>query len=219
MTRSLWNTCECDLSPPQLKMNLTWLVHLLSCLLPCPFPVQGTDWIKKMEVEPLRCAMTMVKRRGRSCRFFSPTKAVKQREMWSEGENRFAFPLTPSHPPSFPLPLLAYCPLSSTSLSSGWDWSSSRWPQTGLGAPTAPVILCGFGSVTAAWLSYGTLITPPPGGLRTALRETSREREKSFCLYMGIIPEPLPSGQLVLSTDNHFQPWLQGFSADCTLVW
>lgn len=32
----------------------------------------------------------------------------------------------------------------------------------------APVILCGFGSVTAAWLIYGALITPPPGGLRGA---------------------------------------------------
>lgn len=129
---------------------------------------------------------------------------MKQRETWSEGEYRFAVPHTPSHPPSFPLPPLSYCPLSSTSPSSGWDWSSSRWPQTGLGAPTALVILCGFGSVTAAWLGYGTLITPPPGGLRVDRRVTNGERGKSFCLYMGIIPEPLSSGQSVLSTDNHF---------------
>lgn len=92
----------------------------------------------------------------------------------------------------------------STSLSSGWDWSSSRWPQTGLGAPTASVILCGFGSVTAAWLSYGALITPPPGGLRAAWRVASGVRGESFYLYTGIIPEPLSSGQLVLSTDNDF---------------
>lgn len=59
----------------------------------------------------------------------------------------------------------------------------------------APVILCGFGSVTAAWLGYGTLITPPPGGLRAALWVTSREPGKSFCLYMGIIPQTLCSGQ------------------------
>jgi len=39
----------------------------------------------------------------------------------------------------------------------------------------ALVILCGFGRVTAAWLGYGTLITLPPGGLRAALRVTSRE--------------------------------------------
>lgn len=149
--------------------------------------------------------MTMVKRKGRFCRFFfSPTKAVKQSETWSEGEYRFAVPLSPSHPPLFSFPPLGYCQLVPTSPSSGWGWSSSRWPQTGLGAPTAPVILCGFGSVTAAWLGYGTLITPPPGGLRVAQRVTSRERGKSFCLYMGIIPEPLSSGQLVLSTDNHF---------------
>ncbi len=205
MTRNLWNTCECNLSPLQMKMNLTWLVHLLSCLLPCPFPVQWTDWIKKMEVEPLRCATTMVKRRGKFCTFFSPTKAVKQREAWSEGENRFTFPLTPSHPPSFPLPLLSYCPLSSTSLSSGWDWSSSRWPQTGLGAPTALVILCGFGSVTAAWLSYGTLITPPPGGLRTARRVTSRERGGKLLSLHGNNPSATP----IRSTcTKHWQPFL-----------
>lgn len=38
--------------------------------------------------------------------FFSPTKAVKQRETWSESEYRLAVPLAPSHPPSFPLPPL-----------------------------------------------------------------------------------------------------------------
>lgn len=151
-----------------------------------------------MEVELLRYVTTMVKRTGRFCRFFSPTKEVKQREMGSEGEG------CPSHPPSFPHPPLGYCPLSSTSLSSGWDWSSSRLPQTGLGAPMAPVILCGFGSVTAAWLGYGTLITPPPGGLRVTPRVTSKERQKSFCLYMGIIPELLSSGQLVQSSVDQF---------------
>lgn len=52
--------------------------------------------------------------------------------------------------------------------SSGCDWSSSPWPQTGLGAPRAALILCGFGRVTAARLSYGALITPPPGGLHGA---------------------------------------------------
>ena len=147
----------------------------------------------------------MVKGRGRCCRFFfsSPTKAVKQRETCREGEYRLAVPLSPSHPPSFPLPPLAFCPPPSTSPSSGWDWSSSRLPQTGLGAPMAPVILCGFGSVTAAWLSYGTLITPPPGGLRAARRVTSRERGKNFCLYMGIIPELLSRS----ACTKHWQPF------------
>lgn len=71
------------------------------------------NWLnKKIEAEPLRYAMTMVKRRGRFWRFFSPTKAVKQRGTWSEGEYRFTVPLIPSHPPLFPLPLLGYCPLS-----------------------------------------------------------------------------------------------------------
>lgn len=59
----------------------------------------------------------------------------------------------------------------------------------------APVILCGFGSVTAAWLIYGTLITPPPGGLSGAQWVTSWGGG-GFCLYMGIISEPVSSGQL-----------------------
>lgn len=143
--------------------------------------------------------------------FFS----VKQRETWREGEYRLAVPLAPSHPPSFPLPPLAFCPPPSTSPSSGWDWSGSRLPQTGLGAPMAPVILCGFGSVTAAWLSYGTLITPPPGGLRAARRVTSRERGKNFCLYMGIIPELLSRSactkhwQLFWTLTARLQWWMQ----------
>lgn len=70
--------------------------------------------------------------------------------------------------------------------------------------PMAPAILRGFGSVTAAWLIYGTLITPPPGGLRGARRVTSGERGKTLCLYMGIIPERLSSGQLAPSTDKRF---------------
>lgn len=70
--------------------------------------------------------------------------------------------------------------------------------------PMAPAILRGFGSVTAAWLIYGTLITPPPGGLRGAWRVTSGERGKTLCLYMGIIPRPLSSGQLAPSTDKRF---------------
>lgn len=158
-----------------MEINLTWLVHLLSCLLPCPFPVQWTDWIKKKNggwASPIGHNNGKEKREVLQI-FFPPTKAVKRRETWSEGEYRFAVPHTPSNPPSFPLSPLGYCPLSSTSPSSGWDWSSSRWPQTGLGAPTALVILCGFGIVTAAWLGYGTLITPPPGGFRAARRVTN----------------------------------------------
>lgn len=135
------------------------------------------DQVKKMEVEPLRYATTMVKERGSFCRFFFFTNKSSETEGDVEwGWIHVCCPITPSHPPSFPLPPPAYCPLSLTALSSGWDWSSSRLPQTGLRAPMAPVILCGFGSVTAAWLIYGTLITPPPGGLRGARRVTSRER-------------------------------------------
>lgn len=114
---------------------------------------------------------------------------------------------THSFPPlSFPLPPLAYCPLALTTLSSGWDRRSSRLPQTGLRAPMALVILCGFGNVTAAWLIYGTLITPPPGGHRGAQRETSREvgvggggRGPSVFTW-----ELLSSGQFTQRTDNHF---------------
>lgn len=53
----------------------------------------------------------------------------------------------------------------------------------------APVILCGFGSVTAAWLIYGPLITPPPGVLRGAWGVTCREQRKIIELNMGITPE------------------------------
>lgn len=112
--------------------------------------------------------------------------------------------LTPSHPPSSPHPPPAFCPPFLTATSSGWDWSSSRLPQTGLRVPMAPAILWGFGSVTAAWLIYGTLITPPPGGLRGARRVTSGERGETLCLYMGIILGTLPSGQPAPSTDKRF---------------
>lgn len=145
----------------------------------------------------------MVKERRGFCRFFPPHQQ-KQRDSgdmeW--GWIHVSCQLTPSHPPSSPLPPPAFCPLFLTAPSSGWDWSSSQLPQTGLGVPMAPVILCGFGSVTAAWLIYGTLITPPPGGLRGARRVTSNERGKALCLYMGIVPVPLSSGQLALSTDK-----------------
>lgn len=54
-----------------------------------------------MEVEPLRYATTMVKERGSFCRFFfPPTKAVKRRETWSEGEYTFAHSFPPSLVPS-----------------------------------------------------------------------------------------------------------------------
>lgn len=56
-----------------------------------------------MDVEPVRYATTMGQEGG-SADFFSPTKAVKPRETWSEGEYRFAVLHTTSHPPSFPLP-------------------------------------------------------------------------------------------------------------------
>lgn len=113
--------------------------------------------------------------RRRFCSDFSLTKAGKLGAVVS---------LPDLSPLSLcPVPLLCYCPLSPTRLSSGCDWSSSRWPQTGLGAPTAPVILFGFGRVTAAWLGYGTLITPPPGGLNVGQWVTSMWRGTSVVIW------------------------------------
>lgn len=94
-------------------------------------------------------------------------------ESSSSGAHRSAVRSPPSHPPLVPCSPSPCWPIVP------WDWSISRLLQTGLGAPVAPVILCGFGCVTAAWLVYGALITPPPGGLRGAWRGTGRERKKS----------------------------------------
>lgn len=98
-------------------------------------------------------------------------KQLNKRQTWCKGEHRSAArSLLPnllcSPSPCWPIVLS--------------DWSISRLLQTGLGSPVAPVILCGFGSVTAAWLLYGALITPPPGGLRGAWRVTCREQKKSI---------------------------------------
>lgn len=138
--------------------------------------------------------------------FFSPPcdKSWKTEETWSEAEYSLA---VSSLLPTLPHPLILhqlFCPPFLTATSSGWDWSSSRLPQTGLRVPMASAILWGFGSVTAAWLIYGTLITPPPGGLRGARRVTSGEREKTLRLYMGIILKRLSSGQLAPSADKRF---------------
>lgn len=187
-----------------MKINLTWLVHLLSCLLPCLFPVQWTYWIKIGDWASQICHDNGKEKREVLQIFF------RQQKQWNRGRHAvrvntgsLSLSLLPTLPHSLSLHwAIVRCP--PTSPSSGWDWSSSRWPQTGLGATTALVILCGFGCVTAAWLGYGTLITPPPGGLRVTRQGTSGERGKTLSLYMGIIPEPLSSGQFVLSTDNHF---------------
>lgn len=194
----------CDLSPLQMKINHSWLFMCWTLYCLVLFLFSELTELKNGGWACETCHDNGKKEEGGSADCFSPTKAVKQRETWSEGEYRFALTLTHSHPPLFPLPRLGYCSWSPTSLSSGWDWSSSRWPQTGLGAPMALVILCGFGSVTAAWLGYGTLITLPPGGLRAAQRVSSRAYRKSFCLYMGIIPKSLWLGHFLLNTNSHF---------------
>lgn len=166
------------------KSNHRWKWTLLCCsftelLTAMPFSCSMNRLNKKMEVVPLRYTMTMVKRRGRCCTFFW------QQKLWNRGRHAvrvntgsLSLSLLPTLPWSLSLHCaIVHCP--PTSPSSGWDWSSSRWPQTGLGAAMAPVILCGFGSVTAAWLGCSTLITLPPGGLRVAQRVTSSERGKA----------------------------------------
>lgn len=132
---------------------------------------RGTQWKSK---EIFFTAVN--KERGSFCSFFQgQEKQLNKRKTCCKGEHRSAvrslLPTLPCSPsPCWPIVL--------------WDWSISRLLQTGLGAPVAPVILCGFGSVTAAWLIYGALITPPPGGLRGAWRVTCRKQKKSIWLNM-----------------------------------
>lgn len=106
---------------------------------------------------------TAVKKvRGTFC--FSPDKKNSEikRGTWCEGEHRSA---ACSVLPTLPCSLSLCWPIVL------WDWSSSRLLQTGLGAPVAPVILCGFRecycSLADLWsFNYPTTRWLPGGGGR-----------------------------------------------------
>lgn len=204
MTWNLWNTWTCDLGPLRMKIHLSWWVHLLSCLLPCPFLFgELIEYKKKKGGWAFRYATTMVKGRGRCCRFFFTNKSSETEGDVERGWIQVGCP-SRSFPPSLvpsPSAGLLSSALDLPIFRLGLEWfpiAANRIRSTHGSGHSLWIWEC-YCSLAELWyFNYPTTRWPQsgPAGNKQGAGE-------NFCLYMGIIPELLSRS----ACTKHWQPF------------